>query len=321
MLRLSFLFLSILLTVSLFAREVDWTAYADRATIQSDDPAELAARVTDGLAGEGEKAAALFYWVTHNVAYDVRQMEQIVADRAANRRRSYTASEYKNLLRKRLLTTLKKGKGVCDNYARLYRALCEAAGLEAVFVPGNARANLMMPGSLGIGHAWNAVRVDGEWWLVDCTWGAGLVNDKGKFEYRFRPAYFAPDPASMSYSHFPREAKWQLLEEPVDQEAFLARPAVRTGFLRYGLHDLSQPTYEIYARRGKDLELRFRTTIDPGPLFCANFTLRKQIDCAIEREGDEVTVVVPAAQSRNMVFSVLTQAEGDPLFSHRLRVK
>jgi transglutaminase/protease-like cytokinesis protein 3 len=34
-------------------------------------------------------------------------------------------------------------------------------------------------------HAWNAVRIDGNWYLLDATWDAGVVGEKSnKFEFK-----------------------------------------------------------------------------------------------------------------------------------------
>lgn len=55
---------------------------------------------------------------------------------------------------------LLRGKGVCDSYSKAYYMLCRAAGISIYRVTGNA-------GGL---HAWNAIKLDGEWYYVDPTW-------------------------------------------------------------------------------------------------------------------------------------------------------
>ena len=53
------------------------------------------------------------------------------------------------------------GTGVCDSYSKLYLKLLRAAGLEAIRVTGDAN---------GGDHAWNAVKIEGDWCQVDTTW-------------------------------------------------------------------------------------------------------------------------------------------------------
>jgi transglutaminase-like putative cysteine protease len=60
-------------------------------------------------------------------------------------------------------------KGVCASYARAFKALADAAGLESVYVTGVAVQS-------GEGHAWNKVKVDGAWRIVDVTWNDGSGN-------------------------------------------------------------------------------------------------------------------------------------------------
>lgn len=50
------------------------------------------------------------------------------------------------------------GRGICQAYALAFMALCRAAGIEADFVCSSE-----------MDHAWNHVRVDGEWYHVDVT--------------------------------------------------------------------------------------------------------------------------------------------------------
>ncbi len=49
------------------------------------------------------------------------------------------------------------GTGVCDSYSKLYLQLLQEAGIQAIRVSNS-------------GHAWNAVRIDGEWCMIDATW-------------------------------------------------------------------------------------------------------------------------------------------------------
>ncbi len=51
--------------------------------------------------------------------------------------------------------------GVCASYAGAYKLLAEEAGLECIVVTGYLEGNLP--------HAWNKVKVDGKWQIVDTT--------------------------------------------------------------------------------------------------------------------------------------------------------
>ena len=55
---------------------------------------------------------------------------------------------------------------VCDGYSLAYEYLLQQCGIEAAVVNGDAGNS---PEEAG-GHAWNLIRIDGEWYEADCTW-------------------------------------------------------------------------------------------------------------------------------------------------------
>lgn len=64
-------------------------------------------------------------------------------------------------------TLLNEGKGVCQAYALLAYRLLQEVGMEVRYVTGWA-------GEL---HAWNLVKVDGEWYHLDTTWNDPIFID------------------------------------------------------------------------------------------------------------------------------------------------
>lgn len=67
-------------------------------------------------------------------------------------------------------TIISEGKGVCQAYALLTYRLLEEAGIENMYVTGYA----------GEAHAWNLVKVDGEWYHLDTTWNDPTYTGKYK---------------------------------------------------------------------------------------------------------------------------------------------
>ena len=61
---------------------------------------------------------------------------------------------------------LVRGSCVCQGYSEACLVLCQAAGLEAVYVPGDGIDDQGVRDS----HGWNAVKLNGEWYMLDITW-------------------------------------------------------------------------------------------------------------------------------------------------------
>lgn len=58
------------------------------------------------------------------------------------------------------------GKAICGNYAALFTALANRIGLEAYYITG-------------VGHAFNLVKIDGQYYYTDPTWLDGKVYNDG----------------------------------------------------------------------------------------------------------------------------------------------
>lgn len=72
-------------------------------------------------------------------------------------------SKYNQDLRSALLY----GDTVCMGYAKMFQFLCKLAGIECYTTIGRS--------SYGM-HAWNYVKVDGDYYWVDCTWDDGSAH-------------------------------------------------------------------------------------------------------------------------------------------------
>ncbi len=67
---------------------------------------------------------------------------------------------------------LVEGKAVCNGYTRAYQHLMNKVGIPAWYVRGTSNNPTT---NTPIGHAWNLVELDGQWYYTDVTW-----DDQGK---------------------------------------------------------------------------------------------------------------------------------------------
>lgn len=84
-------------------------------------------------------------------------------------------------------SALTRGTGTCQAYESAYSQLLSAAGIE------NAETRDKYDG-----HTWNAVKMDGQWYQVDCTW-----DDSNNNYYSFdnRHLYFGLTDELMAIAH------------------------------------------------------------------------------------------------------------------------
>ncbi len=166
---------------------------------------------------------------------------------------------------------LKTRIGTSQDFATLYQELCNAAGLEVVKIDGYAGKHIESPDKklppaaqavrrsvkqlTGLNDyrmqeyeaAWNAVKLNDKWALIDTYWmiagnamtGKDIRNDtkmKSMIERRERSgvklneltrgkridnAYFDANPRQFIKTHYPLDSQWQLLPTPVSWQSFL----------------------------------------------------------------------------------------------------
>lgn len=126
---------------------------------------------------------------------------------------------------------------MCAGYAKLLEALGKAAGEEIIYVIGDARTQTS--DLSGQGHAWNAAKVKGQWYLIDATWDSGYVDRSSGFTKNYRTEYLMPPPEVMVISHFPKDPAWQLLSNPLPLGEFLRQPMMKPKFFADGLQLVS----------------------------------------------------------------------------------
>lgn len=173
--------------------------------------------------------------------------------------------------------------GVCAGYAKLLAALGKVTGDEILYIVGDARSyEAPMEGE---GHAWNAVKLHGSWYLIDATWDAGS-SDQVAFKKRYSTSYLFTPPDQFAISHFPDVAKWQLLEKPLTRAEFFRRPVLRPEFFANGLELRSPDQSQVSVGSAINLSLG-----NPRKVFLlADFAPKRggpKVDC----KGDKHTTI------------------------------
>ncbi len=102
-----------------------------------------------------QKSDAIYRYITENVEYDYDNLYD------ENHKLKFTA-----------YAALIDGKAVCQGYASLYYRMAKECGLNVRIISGE---------SFNQGHAWNIVKIDGDFYYLDSTWDAGKRPDEFKY--------------------------------------------------------------------------------------------------------------------------------------------
>lgn len=100
---------------------------------------------------EYEKVLSIFDYICYNTVYDDLIVEFPID--AVPSFASYTCFFLEGVFN--------DGLAVCDGFSKAFSLLCNMEGIDAYRITGSAKGGL---------HAWNKVKVDGSWYVVDITW-------------------------------------------------------------------------------------------------------------------------------------------------------
>ncbi|CAF1314943.1 unnamed protein product [Adineta ricciae] len=174
----------------------------------------------------------IFYWIILNIEYDSV---------------TYFSTNRANQSAKNVFLTK---KGICDGYVNIYKYLCDHVKLPCKIVRGYSKGygfDVRVDAPSEADHVWNAVQINQYWYLVEATWGAGILNDQKVFKRELNSYYFFPRPEQMIYHHLPENDRWQLLRKAVSMKQFLQMPNIQPAYFEFNL-ELIYPSHQPYVQ-------------------------------------------------------------------------
>ncbi len=267
--------------------------------LSADDPQvdALAKSLVAGLDGDRAKALAIYRWITANIDYDADGLR---------------SGRYCDLPPGRVL---QGRQAVCSGYAGLFCAMANAAGLEAVRIRGYSRGYEYVPGKSNISkpnHAWNAVKIDGRWMLLDTTWGAGYLDGGLNFVRAYEEHYFLTPPEEFIFDHLPDDPKWQLLATPVSKAEFCKLVNLLPAYFKNGLRVMGSG--EAVIRTDGLVKVDFSApegTIMTADLLQDGGRPVKGSDIFIQREAGVVRVYALAPAKGEYTLRVFAKQSGE----------
>jgi hypothetical protein len=234
----------------------------------SSAPALLVSELISSQQTDREKVASIFRWITDNISYNIRM--------AGRNRNSYISEEadddtgmiIKPLNLRVAETVLKRKMAVCDGYSRLFKTMCDNAGIPCEVIMGYARTGWdRRQTGFGSNHTWNAVYFDSAWHLLDATWASGYINYRGdEFTHRYDDRYFLTPPDQFVQDHYPEDVRWTLLKDPPLLYEFNRSPLHYIGYIKTGIQSFSPSKGIIEASVGDSIRFEADASVRQGLL-------------------------------------------------------
>ncbi|MBE9221359.1 transglutaminase [Cyanobacterium stanieri LEGE 03274] len=251
---------------------------------------ELANMLSQYATTDVEKARIIYSWITHNIAYDV------VALNTFMNYNIYPDVTVKSVLDNR--------QTICSGYANLYQQLAQNMGLKSVIVIGYAKGvDYAVGNDNNVNHAWNGVQIDGKWYILDPTWGAGIINND-RFEKGFNDFYFATAPQNFIYTHFPENNKWQLLNTPYTRNNFDNLPTVSHHFFSNNFELVTHKNKNIIADNVVNITLKAPQNIVAITSLQSNDQEIEGQHTFIQRQGELINIKASFPERKNYQLKI-----------------
>ena len=184
------------------------TSVSKKKNNKVDSMTKLAKSITANKHTDSEKVFAIYKWIATHITYDnqLRMSDEL-------QKKIYVSEESV------VENVLERQKALCGGYAFLFRDLCEKVNIKAEVIHGFTKdysgriQDYKKPN-----HTWNAVKLNGQWELLDITWAIGYGN-KGKPD----SFWYLTQPTDFIYSHYPENPKWTLLNSSISFSEFKKR--------------------------------------------------------------------------------------------------
>ncbi len=243
-------------------RQVSFSEIDDRVkSIDPAPPAVLAYALTRDYTSDKDKLRSIFSWITDHIAYRVKKNHTNVADPNAHGRVVFPESnQWKSGNDVVAETVLQNRSAVCDGYARLFKSLCDYAGLRSAVITGFAKGDYSRQFTFRCNHTWNAVYIDNAWRLLDVTWASGYTNYSGDtFTKRYDETYFMARPEDFIRDHFPDDIRWTLMNNPPVPNEFAGTPYRNKPYSKYKISSYTPTAGLIEAAIGDTIHIVLET--------------------------------------------------------------
>jgi hypothetical protein len=229
-------------------------------------PDSLSRYLTNDYTSDRDKVTSIFRWITENISYNIRPYYNTIRANRVKDEDEDTGA-LRPLSERVAIDVLKTRVAFCDGYARLFKTLCDYAGIKSEIITGYAATN-MGRGRFGSNHRWNAVYIDSSWYLLDPTWAAGhLSYSANDFIQSYNNYYFLTPAQDFARDHYPEDLQWALLPKPPYINEFRRSPFKTHAFTKNNVFSYKPESGVIEASLGDTLHFELETFGEKSQMF------------------------------------------------------
>ena len=257
-------------------------------------PQRLANKIARDFKDDESKVRAAFRWLTHNIRYDLEEYfrpRKIIEFRYSNEQERLDKLQAikDGIVKDAFLTKM----GVCEEYAQSFKKLADLMGIEAEVIKGYVRNSAQDIGRVprSTNHAWNAVKINNKWVLLDATWASGYLYN-GNWVQDFNEYFYDIDPKKINLTHYPGDKKWKIMLQQGTLDAFYNQPIYSHGLLRKNIEVLSPTQGNMIVNRNKNVRLTFKNLSPSDRVFYNYRGQRYSKRPQIAFEGSQATILI-----------------------------
>ena len=273
---------------------------------------DLATKIAKDFTSDEDKARAAFYWLAKNIHYNLREFQN---PKQRHYNFSYSSEEERiqklqGLKDKIIDAAFLSKTGVCEEYAQSFKKICDLLGLESEVIVGTARIS---PEEIGKpkdtpNHAWNAVKLNNKWLLLDATWAAGYVSNN-KWVKEFNNYFYNIPKEKIFKTHFPKEKIWVLRFGRITLEEFYNQPLYGASFLNSKIELVSPKSGILKVNSANEIKLNFKN-LDKNTLIYYTFKGQRLAKKPILTIVDNITSLTFKGAKKNSFLRVYINKKG-----------
>ncbi|WP_299120114.1 transglutaminase domain-containing protein [uncultured Tenacibaculum sp.] len=219
----------------------------------------LCYKLTHKLNSDVEKFRAIYSWVSNNVKVDYPIYKKVIQNRKKLIKDSISLNLWNKIYKEKVFKTLiNKKRTICTGYAYLIKEMANIVDIECRIIDGYGRTVTSNMNSLKIpNHSWNAVNLDGKWYLCDATWSSGYIDEKRQFIQDYNDGYFLTHPDLFNKNHYPLKKKWQLSSK-LTENSFVEAPIVYGEIFKYKISPLTPVVMKINTNKNIPITFKYK---------------------------------------------------------------